>query len=932
MKKLLSFLLIISLVVSFSLSTFALSVTGSVPSDWAVSQIEEAKSLGIITPRSQLDYLKPLTREGFCELVVVMLERLLQKSLNAPPVNPFMDTVNPYILKAYQFGVTAGLSANQFGPDNFITREQVAAMLVRAMQNAAFETGVVLLSPPAKDLTFADKDQIEAYAIESMKYSQSNNIFVGDLPGGVGRVFPKDYITSQECILVVTRSYKSGAEKLKTIIATPTPTPTPTESPTPTPPPTPTPVADISFNLDDYVNSLELIYAPGDSQNSVAQDIILPVPPTGIGLTFSTSNNVVSVNGSVSASSIGSMPISVVLTATASKDGVVKTKPFNIIVVNPNAKEFREISIYDIRLGESINTVMSRIGQPVKTVRMDANTYWAIYHTNYKDYIQILVLNNFVQQIFVCSDSFDSKIKDMRTNSKIGLDDISRTRNVVSNRYVDESNRPYALDVSLNSFTPLDYDANVNAAEQLAFEITNALRTRMNLSALTLNEMLVRSSRKHSENMFNNKFFSQTDVNGRSFYDRIKAELDYDTTLRDYDENIISAANTPQEAICGFYGNARQRQVMQGNFTSVGIGYYRGFYTQDLAVLFNTNYIQSINVVEPVKINIGEKKPLNYTVMPTNIREYVSNVYSSNPLILKYDFYTNTMEGISAGKATLTFTGSMGFTKSVEVEVTGIQDPYRLTSIKIAGPERKTVPVTSSLQLQIESFPVTAQKPMVSWKVINSSGIISVDANGVVQALTSGIATVMASTNDPSIYATCTIDVPANLALTGMDFIKKNIFMSVGGKEKVNVIFYPVGASSNLSWRSSDPSVASVDENGIITAISSGTASITAVASADANRFATTVVTVDKIWVPITSIALQSATGNNIMNIGIPLTIYALPQPANTNEMILWSSSDESIIKVDLFGNLTAFRQGNATITAKSASGVVMQQIVIVVN
>ncbi len=918
------FLVIIAALFMLKVNVFAYSAVGSVPSDWAVSQIEEAKQLGIITPRAQMNYLAPLTREGYCELVVVMLERLLGYELPAPPINPFNDTANPSILKAYEFGVTAGLTQTTFGPTNNITREQVAAMTVRALQNAQFKTGTILLEPPARDLLFADRDQIESYALESMKYSTSNNIFVGDQPGGTGYVFPKNFITSQECVLVVTRSYKSGAAKMQAVA--PSPSPSPSEQPSPSPEPSTIPST--YYNIDDFLNGLQLKFAPGDSQNSVTQDIIMPTAPQGVTLSFTTSNNIVTPDGRVSSQNVGSMPISVVLTATVTMDNVVKTKPFTIIVVNPNAKDYRDISFYDVRLGEAIASVMSRIGQPQKTIRLDGNTYWAIYHNSYADYFQLLVVNNYVQEIFACSEGLETKLKDLRTNQVISIDDVSRTRNITSTRYVDQSNKAYALDIVMDANLLPDYNINISASEQVAFEIINALRKRANAEPFVWNESLGRSARKHSENMYNNKFFSITDTTGRGFYDRIKAELDFETTLRDYDEIILSNLKTPQEAACSIYANPAQKYLMTGVFSSVGIGYYQSFFTFDLAVLFNQNLIQSITMQQPITVNVGEKKPLNYTISPIGVREYISNVYSSNPQIVTYNLTTNTLEGISPGKANLTFVGSMGFNRSYEVTVTGIVDPNVITSIKMIGPDRNSINIGNSIKLDYQHFPTTAPKPTVTWSIVNNTTAVTIDQNGNVTALHGGVATIMAATSDPNIFATTVVDVPASV-LNSINITNNNIHLSVGGKSQALVNFNPSDARSTLSWASSDPRVAIVDENGVITAIAPGSAIITA---ATGGKAAATAVNVVSIVKNITDMTIISSSGNSTMNIGTPLTLYVTRSPIDTNEMILWSSDNEAVVRVDAFGNLTAIRAGQATITARSASGLVIRQMVIYVQ
>ena len=58
---------------------------------------------------------KPITREEFAELAVLLYEKVTDKSETVSP-NPFTDTTNPQILKAYKLGITAGTSQTTFSP------------------------------------------------------------------------------------------------------------------------------------------------------------------------------------------------------------------------------------------------------------------------------------------------------------------------------------------------------------------------------------------------------------------------------------------------------------------------------------------------------------------------------------------------------------------------------------------------------------------------------------------------------------------------------------------------------------------------------------------------------------------------------------------------------------------------------------------------
>ena len=136
-----------------------------------------------------------------------------------------------------------------------------------------------------------------------------------------------------------------------------------------------------------------------------------------------------------------------------------------------------------------------------------------------------------------------------------------------------------------------------------------------------------------------------------------------------------------------------------------------------------------------------------------------------------------------------------------------------------------------------------------------------------------------------------------------------------GKANKIGVSTTPSPTSSKISYTSSDPSVASVDENGYITGVSLGTAVITA--TTDNGLSATSTVTVNA---PITSMEFEHPS----------ITVYKgdsrklnlVYSPADTTDSINYSSSSTSGLTVDSTGTINAKSAGTYTVTATSQSGI----------
>ncbi len=149
-------------------------------SPWATVELQKASDAGLIpSVLKGTDMTKPITREEFAELAVLLYEKVSQLSSQPVSTNPFNDTTNMQILKAYQLGIVKGTSPTTFSPKTLINREQCATMLFRTIQAIA----------PDRDYSvtgvknFPDQKNISPYAIEATKFMSKIGIIKGDASG-----------------------------------------------------------------------------------------------------------------------------------------------------------------------------------------------------------------------------------------------------------------------------------------------------------------------------------------------------------------------------------------------------------------------------------------------------------------------------------------------------------------------------------------------------------------------------------------------------------------------------------------------------------------------------------------------------------------------------------------------------------------------------
>ena len=169
-------------------------------------------------------------------------------------------------------------------------------------------------------------------------------------------------------------------------------------------------------------------------------------------------------------------------------------------------------------------------------------------------------------------------------------------------------------------------------------------------------------------------------------------------------------------------------------------------------------------------------------------------------------------------------------------------------------------------------------------------------------------------------------NIPTNgvvYKVTGVTLSETTLTLEVGDTAILAATVEPDEASNkNVTWESSDSSVATVDTSGKVTAVSAGTATIT-VTTADGGKTATCVVTVTAATVPVTGVTLSQTQASLYYNrTPNTLTLTATVAPDNaTNQAVTWTSSDSTVAAVDQNGVVTALARGTAVITATAADG-----------
>ena len=165
--------------------------------------------------------------------------------------------------------------------------------------------------------------------------------------------------------------------------------------------------------------------------------------------------------------------------------------------------------------------------------------------------------------------------------------------------------------------------------------------------------------------------------------------------------------------------------------------------------------------------------------------------------------------------------------------------------------------------------------------------------------------------------------------IENISFLQDTVSVKINDSIKLIPIIKPSYLSSNkFTWTSSDSSIATVDEFGVVRGIKVGTVTITITSSNGKKASCIVNVTEDNIDVKEIKLTLDEP----IIKIGESTQIIARISPLNaTNRDLIWTSSDSSIAIVDERGYVKGLKNGTVTIMAKTKDGKVVASITITI-
>lgn len=267
--------------------------------------------------------------------------------------------------------------------------------------------------------------------------------------------------------------------------------------------------------------------------------------------------------------------------------------------------------------------------------------------------------------------------------------------------------------------------------------------------------------------------------------------------------------------------------------------------------------------------------------------------------------------GVKPGETIIT--AKIGAEQAI-CKVVVINNFVPITGIHFSN-SNKTILVGSTQKLSVTVTPSNASNQSLSYTSSNPN-IATVDSEGNVKGIAVGEAYITVSA--AGYQAVANIKVINTISLNSIS-IPKNLQLKEQSSSTLNVTFNPSNATNKkVTWKSSNPNVATVDSSGNVKAIAPGTATITVISS-DGGKVATCNVEVTALSKKLTGISLNKTELSMELDTEETLTVIFNPEYAE-NKNIKWSSSNTKIAKVSN-GKITPVKPGKVEIKAVSEDG-----------
>ena len=321
--------------------------------------------------------------------------------------------------------------------------------------------------------------------------------------------------------------------------------------------------------------------------------------------------------------------------------------------------------------------------------------------------------------------------------------------------------------------------------------------------------------------------------------------------------------------------------------------------------------LQEETLHDVIVLPVGKSLELSTTCTPSDASSKKVDYTSTDEGVLKVG--KSSMRAVQAGECDLTVASE----QNPEVkEIFHVLVTQPVTKISISAPSGKTVSVGGTLSLQEVLEPANASIQAVTWSSRNEQ-TARVDQNGVVTGLKRGTATIQVTAADGS-GRSGSISITVAQPVSAIVFKESGLNLANGQQGTVHVTVLPENANEKgVTYSSTDDTVATVNQTGVVRAISRGECSI--IATSKSNPEVSAEINVSVVQ-QVTAITFPGGTVSLPVRTSAQLFWQVAPEDATIKDVV-FATNNKKVATVDAHGVVTGIARGTATITATATDG-----------
>lgn len=342
--------------------------------------------------------------------------------------------------------------------------------------------------------------------------------------------------------------------------------------------------------------------------------------------------------------------------------------------------------------------------------------------------------------------------------------------------------------------------------------------------------------------------------------------------------------------------------------------------SSSMTVTVNDVLVTSVDLGVDFSLDVAATQQVASAVLPANATNKNLTWSTNNASVAIVN--NGVVTAISPGSALITAVNAASDRADT---VTVMVNDIIATDISLG--DDITLEVAGTQQLSATFTPLDTTNKAITW-VSSSPENVTVSVSGVITGVSPGSSTITVTNAASNMSDTLTVTV-SDIIATSIN-LGNTVELATDSTRQLSVMFTPEKTTDkSVTWLSNDTNIATVSDAGLVTAVAEGDAIITVINAASGVEGSVAVSVLDGI-VLLTSIALGDDLTLDVTDIET-LTATLLPNNA-TDQLLAWSSSDDTVVTVSMTGAITAVAPGSATITATNTASGMSDDVVVNVN